>query len=274
MIGQPHEDIPNVGITINNKLVELSHVFEDSGISMFYSLSDDYDLVSSSFIGDAVINDLVDKLTTANESLLKYSRKIKDISDNRSNKLSKIEKAGPIKKTFLILKEMFSSKKLFDLKLTEEEKSELDSYLIKYDEDNNEILNYNLEDNILKVLVKEISGESEFEGEKIPHKYSAGVVPGVLEESVIPDLKKLGLEELIPVLKKELTEVYKKDVPDSKFYQVKDKNMHLYVPDFTKKTESINNSVINDSESMCEDEGIGLIYGETNEENRRGEKSK
>lgn len=62
-IGKINENIPNSSITLNNKLVELSNQFRKAGISMFSSKLADYDIVSSSFLCDALINDLVVKLS-------------------------------------------------------------------------------------------------------------------------------------------------------------------------------------------------------------------
>ena len=57
-------DLPNVGITLNNKLVELQHEFQNAGISMYSQKVEDYGLlklnyVGASFIGDAIISDLI-----------------------------------------------------------------------------------------------------------------------------------------------------------------------------------------------------------------------
>lgn len=113
----------------------------------------------------------------------------------------------------------------------------LDSSLQEYKDIDSDIWKYNLEDNIVQALVKEIAGSQKFGDFDIPHKHHAFNVPGLLEESVIPDLKRLGLEHLVPQLQEALIEEYKKDLPDSEIYQVKDEDMHLYVPDFTRKSE-------------------------------------
>ena len=36
------KDIPNMGITFNNKLIELSHIFQDAGISIYSSKTENY----------------------------------------------------------------------------------------------------------------------------------------------------------------------------------------------------------------------------------------
>lgn len=47
-LGQANVDMPNIGTLVNNKIIELSHIFEESGISIFSSKSKDYNFVTSS----------------------------------------------------------------------------------------------------------------------------------------------------------------------------------------------------------------------------------
>ena len=236
-LGQSQVSIPNVSTTLNNKLGDLSHVFRKAGISMFSKELEDYDVVSSSFLGDAIIHDLIDKLAESTDKLEEYSKTIGDVSKQRNERLLALQNVSPIRKFFSQIRAFFVPVQPVDLSLTEGEQDTLDSSLQGYNDIDSEIWNYNLEDNLVQALVKEIAGPQKFGEFDIPHRYSASGVPGLLEESVIPDLKKLGLEHLVPKLQEALVEEYKKDLPDPEIYQVKDEDMHLYVPDFSRKPE-------------------------------------
>lgn len=236
-LGQSQVSIPKVSITLNNKLVELSHIFSKAGISIFSKELEDYDIVSSSFLGDAIIHDLIDKLAESTDKLEEYDKTIGDISKQRNERLLALQNVNPIRKIFSRIREIFVTVQPVNLSLTEEEQGRLDSSLQEYNDINSEIWKYNLEDNLVQSLVKEIVSPQKFGEFDIPHRYSASVVPRLLEESVIPDLEKLGLEHLVPKLQETLVEEYKKDLPDSEIYQVKDENMYLYVPDFSQKPE-------------------------------------
>ena len=236
-LGQSHVSIPNTSTTLNNKLAELSHEFKKAGISMFSKEFEDYGFVGSSFLGDAIIDDLIDRLAKSSDKLGEYSKTIGDISKQRNERLLALQNVSPIRKFFSRIRAFFIPVQPVDLSLTEEEQGTLDSSLQEYTDINSEIWNYNLEDNIVQALVKEIAGPQKFGEFDIPHRYSASGIPGLLEESVIPDLKKLGLEHLIPQLQEALVEEYKKDLPDPEIYQIKDEDMHLYVPDFSRKPE-------------------------------------
>lgn len=235
-LGQSHVNIPDASVTLNNKLVELSHEFKKAGISMFSKEFEDYGFVGSSFVGDAIIHDLIDKLAASTEKFGEYSKTMGDVSKQRNERLLALQNVGPIRKFFSRIRAFFVPVQPVDLSLTEEEQSTLDSSLQKYTDSNEEIWNYNLEDNIIQALVKEIAGSQKFGDFDIPHRHHAFNVPGLLEESVIPDLKKLGLEHLVPRLQEALIEEYKKDLPDPEIYSIKE-DMHLYVPDFSRKPE-------------------------------------
>ena len=43
-------DIPNIVITFNNKLIEISQIFRNAGISMFAKCNEKYDLVGLNFV--------------------------------------------------------------------------------------------------------------------------------------------------------------------------------------------------------------------------------
>lgn len=69
---QKNVDLPNTSITLNNKLVELSQIFRNAGISMFSSKQEKYDIIISSFLGNAIIQDLSKQLVQSKDKLEKY----------------------------------------------------------------------------------------------------------------------------------------------------------------------------------------------------------
>lgn len=236
-LGQSQVSIPNVSTTLNNKIVELSHEFKKAGISIFSKEYENYGFVTSSFLGDAIIHDLIDKLATSINKLGEYGKIIKNISEQKNEKILALQNASLMKKFFSKIRAFFVLVQPVDLSLTEEEQGMLDSSLQEYKDIDSEIWNYNLKDNIVQALVKEFTRPQKFGDSNTTHKHDAFNVPRLLEEYVIPDLKKLGLEHLVPKLQEALIEEYKKDLPDPEIYKVKDEYMHLFVPDFTGKFE-------------------------------------
>ena len=230
-LGQINVNILNVSTTLNNKLSELSQEFQKAGISIFSKEYEEYGFVGTSFVGNAIIHDLLDKYNYLIKILKEYSEAIEFDSKQRRERLIDIQNVSQLKKFFSQIIPLLSSVQHNTLAIL------IDKMIQEYNDVNSEIRDYNLEENIVHALVKEIARPDQYGEFNIKHKYSASVVPGLLEESVIPDLKKLGLEHLIPLLKKALIEEYKKDLPDPEIYQVSSEYMHLYVPDFSRAKE-------------------------------------
>jgi len=187
-------DIPNTGITFNNKINELAKIFEKAGVSMFADSNEKYPLVYSNLVGDAIINDMISKLLKGTQKLLQYESSFAEITNKKMEENKALEKFGPIKKLFLKIRSFIVPNTVSELKLySEEEVEEINSYLLEYKEVDEEVFNYNLRDNIVQSLVNLINNRGFSD------------VPAILEESVIPSLQKLGLEDLIPELQEKVS---------------------------------------------------------------------
>lgn len=230
-------DIPNIGIRLNNKLNELSQVFNKAGISMYSSKIEDIDTVTSSFIGDAIIIDLIGYLSQATKKLEEYDKKSQTVINGK--KEQSLMKISPVRRFFTKIRSFFSIGETVDISLTEEEKSSLKEPLDEYANISDEIWKYNLKDNVVPSIVKHIHDTG----------YAAFTVPGLVEESVIPDLQKLGLSDLIPELQSALVEEYKKDALN---LGVSEEEMGIYVPNFNKETQNSSEIETDDNKESTE----------------------
>lgn len=250
-IDQGDISLPNVGITMNNKIVELSNIFKEAGISMFVLPLEKYDMVVSSYLGDAIIHDLNDRVVESMHKLEEYNNAIKDIMEDKYAKLMQLEaleNVGPIKRFFSRIKSLFKPVEPIDLSITDEEQERLDNLLEEYNDIDSKIWNYTLEKDLKQSLVKEITAPKQIGGYEMKHGHDASNVPELLEESIVPDLKKLGLEHIIPDLQKEIVEEYKKDSPDSEDFKGSLAYMSSYVPDFSKKSSSSQSALDEENE--------------------------
>lgn len=255
-IGQSNMEIPNTGITFNNKIIEISKIFQNAGISMFPSTSSE-----TSLLGNAIIEDLTDKLNQASNKLREYAQAMEATGKKKSEQVQALQNISPMRRFFSMLRAFFVPVQPIDFSLTEIEESTLNSSLQEYKNVNNEIWEYNLEDNIIDALVKQIAGSEEANGIDMPHRYNAFVVPGLLEESVIPDLKRLGLEHLVPRLQEALVEEYKKNLSEIEKEVLSDDNMYLYIPDFSRKSDEEQEEV-KDSKEVADLESFKSIDSE------------
>ncbi len=233
-LGQTNVNIPNFCITLNNKLVELSHVFESAGVSMFTREFEEQGFYGTSFLGDAIIKDFLERAKEAGDRLADYSKIKKDIASRKNKEIIAYKNKGPIEKFFLKLKTLFTNKGPIDLSLTEEEKMALDSSLYKYQELNDETWNYRLDKDLVGTLVRYIAGPEKIGNYNIPHRYTPFSVPGLVKTCVVPELEELGLEGLLPELQEKLIKEYEKDLPVEDFKR-KAVERDFLVPDFEKE---------------------------------------
>ncbi len=190
--------IPNISITFNNKLNEISQIFKRAGISMFAEYNKEYDFIDINFVGNAIIEDMISQLSSGVKALSKYNDSINNANKKREERIKELEKSGPIKKLFLKLRSFFVTNTVSNLtSYSKEEIEDVNSNLSKYKEIDENLCEYNLRDNVAQSLAKLI----------IDRRYDDFTIPAVLEESIGPTLKKLGVEDVIPQVQEELNKL-------------------------------------------------------------------
>lgn len=204
-------DLPNISTTLNNKLVELSRTFQEAGTSIYSTKIEDYgpaklNIISTSLIGEAIIFDMLDMTQEATNALGEYQSDLKPMVNARSQQIQSLQKNGPLKNFFLKLRGMIFPDKKIDLSYTPEEIEKLNSHLSKYTEIDENLWQYNLEDNLVPSLVKHIQNIAARPGSDLKSH-----IPEFLEQSVVPDLQKLGLMHLLPQLQQELSKQQDKE---------------------------------------------------------------
>lgn len=197
------EKLPNISITLNNKIVELSKTFKKYNLSMFSQKIEKYgefnfNFVDSSFVGDAIILDIIRITIKGIEELEKHGQKMDKVVKRRNKQILVLEKTGLIGKFFLLIKGFIMHKSPIDVSPMPEDVDELNSYLLNYKKIDEQLWNYNLPDNIVSSLVEYI----------LEQGYDYLIMPKLLEESINPTLQKLGLSNLIPKLEEELNEKF------------------------------------------------------------------
>lgn len=236
-LGLRNIDIPNIGVTINNKLMEISKQFKEAGISIFSEKIEKYNRFTTSFVGDSIIQDFIGKLHQAYDVMDEYVEVSSNVAKSKAERFTPVIRVSPIQKFFAKIKSFFIPVTPIVIEfITKEEEDLLQEPLDEYKDIDSEIWNYKLENNLIDSIVAHIRSIN----------YSPSVVPRLLEKCVVPNLEKLELSKLIPKLQTALIEEYKKDLPASEFYKVKEEEMELFVPNFDKTTQ--------ESEEMSTDE--------------------
>ena len=188
--------MPNIGITLNNKLIEISKIFKKAEISMFAEPNEKLNMVNSNFVGDAIINDLVAQLGEGIEKLLEYDFSMEKVINKKTTQIKALEKSGPIKRIFFSIRSLFNPNLISNVvSYSKEDIEEIKSHLSEYKKIDENLWEYNLEDNIVQSLANYTNDR----------QYDDNTIPEVIEECIKPTLEKLGLENVIPQLKEELS---------------------------------------------------------------------
>ena len=229
--------MPNIGITLNNKLIEISKIFKKAEISMFAEPNEKLNMVNSNFVGDAIINDLVAQLGEGIEKLLEYDFSMEKVINKKTTQIKALEKSGPIKRIFFSIRSLFNPNLILNLvSYSKEEVEEIKSHLSEYKKIDENLWEYNLEDNIVQSLANYINDR----------QYDDNTIPEVIEECIKPTLEKLGLENVIPQLKEELSK--SREQLDSS----KDKSWELSTSqkmEIQKSSKQIANEIDNNEKS-------------------------
>ena len=176
-------EIPNVAITVNNKLIELQNQFYESGVSIYTERDVDQDgqeFVGTSLVGEVIRKDLIRKLNEGSQILSECNKKISEMLEKKLRNLPENVESNPFKRFFMKIKRTLNIKKEDSSRVFSIEDEEcIKSYLERYQQLNNEVYNYNLRDNLAESLITYLK-ENKIE---------------LLDERVKNQLEKLGLRD-------------------------------------------------------------------------------
>ena len=122
---------------------------------------------------------------------LTYMNTVEQIDEKKNEQINLLERVTPVRK-------IFKPKQLEVIPYTDEEQEEIDACLSKYIDTANQVLQYNLSDNLVVPILKKFLREN----------YEVNNILELLEGTIIPDLQKLGLSDKIEEFKQTLVKAY------------------------------------------------------------------
>lgn len=192
-------NLPNIAIELNNKIVFLQQEFERNGISMFSEENELEGYIGSSFVGNAIIEDLLGRVSKGMNDLSEYNYELLKATEQRQGRIESLKKTVPRTKTFAIIKNLIDPPRLNDMQYTQEELDAISSKINNYKESTEGVDSYNIEDDIVSSIIKKIIGDD----------ISENNISYLVNNRIIPVIKQLGHEEKIEELKQKIIEQYK-----------------------------------------------------------------
>lgn len=190
-------DLPNIGVTLNNKINEIANEFKDAGISMFATPNNKYDFVSSNFVGDAILDDLYARLGKGSKAYSDYVSNLGETIKRKNERAKALVPTNPIRRFFLKIRSLFAPKSIEEtISFLPDEVEKLSTDISSYKNMDEEIWNYNLKDNVAQSIITSITSKG----------YNEETMLYMLAEDVMPTLKSLGLENLESQIKEGINE--------------------------------------------------------------------
>ncbi len=189
-------DMPNIGVTLNNKINEISHEFEDAGISMFAMPNEENEFVGSNFVGDAILDDLFARFAKGSQAYTDYVSDLEEAINRRNERAKALVTTSPIKKFFLKIRSFFVHESMEDdMSFLLEKIEKMSSKISRYKDIDEELWNYSLKDNVAQSIINSITSKG----------YDKETMQYMLEKEVMPTLKSLNLESLEPQINEGLS---------------------------------------------------------------------
>ena len=212
--------VPNIGITVNNKIVEISRIFKLAGISIYTEINEKGSQ-NKSFCGRAIIEDIISQTSESMDLIIEFYNTLIDILKQKRNKWYGLDQ---IKTVWRVIKNPGKLNNILSITtFSKDEIEKIEANLIKKKKMDDKIWNYNLKDNFIQsILIFINQNRDEYE------------IPVVLEESIIPTMQKLGLEEQIPELKEQLSKIQETNSEQQQILNTESKPWKL---DKSKKLE-------------------------------------
>lgn len=238
--------IPNIGITLNNKLVELYQEYKEKGIQVFDIDHEMDDLPGIRILPTITFTYLINITSEVSQTELEgFLNKYKELETKKSEKINGIEKSKisfirRFSEKIWEFRAILNPDVIYELYYSEEEVEELRDYIEFYKEFDNNLNDYNLNENISDSIIKffEVSG------------FTQEQIEDLLENNIEPDLEKLGLKHQMKYIRERLKEnIQEKDLKsweltDSEKRRIQEETASITtkVPTQTKpkaKTENI-----------------------------------
>ena len=188
-------NFPNIVIYANNKIGEISNIFNSAHLSMYIDTKDSEIVFFPSNLGDAIIEDIFVIVNEAINKLKLYNKVFDLIVKQKISFMS-----NPFSKLFTSFRYVYNGKN--PLQFTEEEANLLDSYLNDYIMKAKSIWNYSLDKDLQNAVLNKILNSDTLY--KQPPVYTVYF----LISSIFRDLISLGYESLIPSIMEEIMEKY------------------------------------------------------------------
>ena len=206
------EKLPDLGVTLNNKLVEIYQQFKESKVKVFQSQDKNKKFVIG-LVPMLVINSLIERAVDAyrNEMGL-YLQEAEGLQEQKEKNKEKIKEKSFITVLIIAIRTVFNEELAKKFYFDEAEVEDLRTKLEDYKKATEDIYNYDFKTDIIDIIAEGLASQN----------LSLEVIEDILNSDVVDTLEKLGLSDQMPVLRQKINQIIKSQNDSKKTWELSD----------------------------------------------------
>ena len=222
------EKLPDLGVTLNNKLVEIYQHFKESKVKVFQSQDKNKKFVIG-LVPMLVINSLIERAVDAyrNEMGL-YLQEAEGLQEQKEKNKEKIKEKSFITVLIIAIRTVFNEELAKKFYFDEAEVEDLRTKLEDYKKATEDIYNYDFKTDIIDIIAEGLASQN----------LSLEVIEDILNSDVVDTLEKLGLSDQMPVLRQKINQIIKSQNDSKKTWELSDEEKER-ANDYDSRDEDI-----------------------------------
>ncbi len=222
------EKLPDLGVTLNNKLVEIYQQFKESKVKVFQSQDKNKKFVIG-LVPMLVINSLIERaLDVYRNGMGLYLQEAEGLQEQKEKNKEKIKEKSFITVLITAIRTVFNEELAKKFYFDEAEVEDLRTKLEDYKKATEDIYNYDFKTDIIDIIAEGLASQN----------LSLEVIEDILNSDVVDTLEKLGLSDQMQVLRQKINQIIKSQNDSKKTWELSDEEKER-ANDYDSRDEDI-----------------------------------
>ena len=222
------EKLPDLGVALNNKLVEIYQQFKESKVKVFQSQDKNKKFVIG-LVPMLVINSLIERaLDVYRNGMGLYLQEAEGLQEQKEKNKEKIKEKSFITVLITAIRTVFNEELAKKFYFDEAEVEDLRTKLEDYKKATEDIYNYDFKTDIIDIIAEGLASQN----------LSLEVIEDILNSDVVDTLEKLGLSDQTPVLRQKINQIIKSQNDSKKTWELSDEEKER-ANDYDSRDEDI-----------------------------------
>lgn len=222
------EKLPDLGVALNNKLVEIYQQFKESKVKVFQSQDKNKKFVIG-LVPMLVINSLIERAVDAyRNGMGLYLQEAEGLQEQKDKNKEKIKEKSFITVLITAIRTVFNEELAKKFYFDEAEVEDLRTKLEDYKKATEDIYNYDFKTDIIDIIAEGLASQN----------LSLEVIEDILNSDVVDTLEKLGLSDQMPVLRQKINQIIKSQNDSKKTWELSDEEKER-ANDYDSRDEDI-----------------------------------